>query len=317
MREVTMRLSTTLVAAAVVGLAAPASLVGPFVLEAQAKLAVVATTSDLAALARAVGGADTDVRAIARPTEDPHFVDAKPSYAKLLNGADLLIDGGAALESGWLPPLLDAARNPKLAPGAAGRVVAAAGIGLLEVPTTLSRAQGDVHPLGNPHYLLDPGNGGIAAATIADAMATVDPGNAERYRANLARFRSALESKLAEWDLLMKPHRGLKLVTYHKSFDYLAKRFGLEIVGMLEPKPGIPPSPAYLAELIPRMRAAKVQLILIEPNRERQVPDFVAEKTGARVLALPIMPGVPEAPEYLDLIDHDLKEIAAAAAGGS
>ncbi len=277
-----------------------------------AKLAVVATTPDLAAIARVVGGAAVDVEAIARPTEDPHFVDAKPSFARLLNRADVLIEGGAALETGWLPPLLDTARNSKLAPGAPGHVVASTGIQLLDVPTELNRAQGDVHPAGNPHYLLDPANGGIVAGTIADTFIAVDAANADAYRANLARFRGDLLRKVGEWTHLMAPLRGTKIVTYHKDFDYLARRFGLEVAGVLEPKPGIPPSPSHVAELIPQMQAAKVPLIVIEPNRERQVPDFVASKTGAKVLALPIMPGTSEAPEYLDLFDHDLKEIAAA-----
>jgi zinc/manganese transport system substrate-binding protein len=282
---------------------------------AAAKLRVVATTADLAALARAVGGDGVEVQAIARPTEDPHFVDGKPSYAKLLNQADMLIEGGASLESGWLPPLLTTARNPKLALGAPGRVVASTGLNLLDVPMQLTRAQGDVHPFGNPHYLLDPVNGGIVAGTIADALIAIDPGHAEPYRENLARFRATLEGKLADWGRLMKPHRGLAVVSYHKNFDYLLDRFGLELVGTLEPKPGIPPSPAHIAQLIPRMQSAKTKLILIEPNRERQVADFIADKTGARVVVLPIMPGVHEAAEYVDLIDYDLRQIAAAAGG--
>jgi zinc/manganese transport system substrate-binding protein len=281
---------------------------------AHAKLSVVATTPDLAALARAVGGDAISVQSIARPMEDPHFVDAKPSFARMLNGADVLIEGGAALESGWLPPLLETARNPKLAVGAPGRVVASRGIELLDPPTELTRAQGDVHPAGNPHFLLDPVNGGVVAGTIADALIGLDAEHADTYRRNLERFRGELQRKLDEWQALMKPLRGLKLVTYHKNFDYLARRFGLEIVGMLEPKPGIPPSPAHVAPLIPSMQSAKVALVLVEPNRERQVPDFVAEKSGAHVVVLPIMPGTPEAPEYLDLIDYDLRQIVAAAA---
>jgi zinc/manganese transport system substrate-binding protein len=282
---------------------------------ADQKLTVITTTPDLAALVRAVGGADLDVRFIARPTEDPHFVDAKPSYAKLLNDADALVEGGAALESGWLPPLLDTARNPRLALGAPGRIVAARGIRLLDAPSELSRAQGDVHPFGNPHYLLDPRNGGIAAGTIAEALARLDPPAADRYRANLARFRAALAEKLTAWEQLVAPYRGLGVVTYHKNFDYFAERFGLEVVGSLEPKPGIPPSPAHVDELIRRMQSRGTKLILIEPNRERKVPDFVAEKAGARVVLLPIMPGVPEAPEYIDLIDYDVRQIVAAARG--
>jgi zinc/manganese transport system substrate-binding protein len=286
-----------------------------FVNTAAAKLSVVATTADLGALARAVGGEDAEVRAIARPTEDPHFVDAKPSHAKLLNEADVLIEGGAALESGWLAPLLATARNPKIAQGAPGRVVASQNVSLKDVPTELSRALGDVHPFGNPHYLLDPTNGDIVAGTIADAFSLVDPANAARYRANLERFRGTLQEKLAAWVALMRPFRGLAVVTYHKNFDYLAARFGLVIVDNLEPKPGIPPSPAHVAALVPRMRDAKVKLVIVEPNRERQVADFVAQNAGATVLVLPIMPGVPEAAEYLDLIDYDLRQIAAAAGG--
>ena len=280
---------------------------------ARAKPTVVATTPDLGALARAVGGDDVDVSSIARPTEDPHFVDAKPSYAKLLNGADVLIEGGAALEAGWLPPLLATARNAKIATGAPGHVVASANIALADVPSELSRAQGDVHPFGNPHYLLDPANAGIVAGTIAEALAAVDPPHADHYRANLQRFRSALEQKLAEWQALAQPLRGLAVVTYHKNFDYLAKRFGLTVVDNLEPKPGIPPSPTHVAEIVPRMKEAKVKLVLIEPNRERQVADFVAQQAGAKVVVLPIMPGVPEAAEYLDLIDYDLRQLVAAA----
>ena len=277
-----------------------------------AKLAVVATTPDLGAIARAVGGSRIEVTAIARPTEDPHFVDAKPSYAKLLNQADVLIEGGAGLESGWLPPMLETARNPKLAPGATGRIVGSTGVTLLDVPAALSRAQGDVHPTGNPHYLLDPVNGGIVAGTIADALAAADPDGAASYRERLATFRTALAAKLPEWERAMAPRRGTKLVTYHKNFDYFAQRFGLEIIANLEPKPGIPPSPAHVATLIPLMQQASAKLIVIEPNRERQVADFVAQKTGATVLTLPLMPGIPEAAEYLDLIDLLVRRIAGA-----
>jgi zinc/manganese transport system substrate-binding protein len=279
---------------------------------AAAKIAVVATTADLAALARAVGGDDVDVAAIARPTEDPHFVDAKPSYAKLLNGADVLIEGGAALEAGWLPPLLATARNPKIAAGAPGRVVASASVVLADVPTELSRAQGDVHPFGNPHYLLDPLNGGIVAGTIADALAIVDAPHADQYRANLGRFRAALQQKIDQWQELARPLRGMAIVTYHKNFDYFATRFGLTVVANLEPKPGIPPSPTHVAALVPRMRAAHAKLVIIEPNRERQVADFVAQQAGARVVVLPIMPGVPEAADYFALIDYDLRQIVTA-----
>jgi zinc/manganese transport system substrate-binding protein len=276
------------------------------------KLRIVATTPDLAAIARAVGGDDVEVTAIARPTEDPHFVDPKPSYILLLNKADMLIEGGAALEAGWLPPLLDSARNPRIALGAPGRVIASQGVSLLEVPTVADRSMGDVHPFGNPHYLLDPANAKTVAQTIAEALCGIDHEHCDGYAARAGQFRATIDAKLPEWQSLLGAVRGQKVVTYHKNFDYFARRFGLDVVGTLEPKPGIPPSPTHLAQLIPRMRAQGVRLIIVEPNRERQNPDFVAEKTGARVLVLPIMPGGEEAIDYVGLIDYSVRRVASA-----
>lgn len=276
------------------------------------KLRIVATTPDLASIARAVGGDAVEVTAIARPTEDPHFVDAKPSYILLLNKADMLIEGGAALEAGWLPPLLDSARNPRIALGAPGRVVASQGISLLEVPTVADRSMGDVHPFGNPHYLLDPANAAIVAQTVADALCGVDHEHCDDYEARARQFRAAIDAKLLEWQSLLSTARGEKIVTYHKDFDYFAQRFGLDVAGTLEPKPGIPPSAAHLAALIPRMKAQNVRLIIVEPNRERQNPEFVAEKTGARILLLPIMPGGEGTVDYIGLIDYDVRQVAGA-----
>src|SRR5262245_9306800 len=212
------------------------------------KLKVVATTADLAAVARAVGGDDVDVTTLARPTEDPHFVDAKPSFIRIVNQADVLIEGGASLEAGWLPPILDSARNPRVAPGSPGRVVAAQGIALLEVPSQLDRSMGDVHPQGNPHFMLDP----IAAKTVAQSIATaycaVDAGHCADYQAGLEKFRAAIDAKLPTWQAALAPYKGAKVVTYHKDFDYFFQRFGLEVTDTLEPKPGIPPSPTHLTE---------------------------------------------------------------------
>jgi zinc/manganese transport system substrate-binding protein len=274
------------------------------------KLAVVATTPDLASIARAVGGDAVEVTALARPTEDAHFVDPKPSYILLLNKADVLIEGGAALEAGWLPPLLDSARNPRIALGAPGRVVASQRISLLEVPTALDRSMGDVHPYGNPHYLLDPVNAQTVAQTIADALCGVDHEDCDGYQAREREFRLAIDEKLPQWQSQLSAARGQKVVTYHKNFDYFAQRFGLEVVDTLEPKPGISPSPTHLAALIPRMKAQGVRLIIAEPNRERRNPEFVAEKTGATVLLLPIMPGGGEAVDYIGLIDYDVRQVA-------
>jgi len=273
------------------------------------KLKVVATTADLAAVARAVGGDDIDVTALARPMEDPHFVDAKPSFIRVVNQADVLIEGGAALEAGWLPPILDSARNPRISAGSPGRVVAAQGIRLLEVPTQLDRSMGDVHPQGNPHFMLDPVAAKTVAQTIQTAFCAVDGARCPDYEVGLRRFRDAVDAKLATWQAALAPLKGTKVVTYHKDFDYFFERFGMEVVGTLEPKPGIPPSPTHLTELIPRMRAEHVRLIVIEPFRERNNPDFVAENTGARVLVLPAMPDGKDAPDYLSLIDSDIRRL--------
>ncbi len=281
---------------------------------AEDRLKVVATTADLAAIAVAVGGDAAEVTILARPTEDPHFVDGKPSFIRILNQADVLIEGGATLEAGWLPPLVDSARNPRIAVGGRGRIVASDAVTLKDVPTRLDRSQGDVHPYGNPHYLLDPVNGGLVAGAIARGLCAVDGPHCDAYNANAARFTAALDAKMPEWQRALAPARGQKIVSYHKNFDYLAERFGLEVVDHLEPKPGIPPSPTHLAELVPRMQAAKVRAILIEPYRERQTPEFVAEKTGAKIVVLPIMPESRDAPDYIGFIDHDVHVLAKALA---
>jgi len=276
------------------------------------KLKVVATTADFAALARAVGGDDVEVTALARPTEDPHFVDAKPSFIRVVNQADVLIEGGASLEAGWLPPILDSARNARVSAGSPGHVVAAQGIALLEVPAQLDRSMGDVHPQGNPHFMLDP----VAAKTVAESIATafcaVDQTRCADYQGGLDRFRSAIDAKLPGWQAALAPFKGTKVVTYHKDFDYFFRRLGLEVIDTLEPKPGIPPSPTHLTALIPRMRAEHVPLIVIEPYRERNNPDFVGEGTGARVLVLPTMPDGKETPDYIGLIDSDVRQLVGA-----
>jgi zinc/manganese transport system substrate-binding protein len=278
-----------------------------------AKINVVATTPDLAAIARAIGGDAADVKALAKPTEDPHFVDAKPSHIVTLNRADVLIDGGAELELGWLPPLLESARNPKLASGGPGRVVASEGIRMLEVPTSFDRSKGDVHSMGNPHFLLDPLNAKIVAAQIADHFARVNPASAALYRANLERFNATIDTKMLEWQRVLAPHRGEKIVTYHKDFPYLAQRFGLEILETLEPKPGIAPSPAHLSKVITTMKAANARVILIQPYQNRRTAETVARQTGAAVINAAQQPGaVKGVNTYFDVMDHLVGELSAA-----
>src|SRR4051794_342472 len=181
-------------------------------------LSVVTTTPDLAALAREIGGDAVDVKTLAKPSEDPHFVDAKPSHIVTLHRADVLIEGGAELELGWLPPLLESARNDKIAAGAPGRISASNGIKLLEIPTSFDRSRGDVHALGNPHFMIDPLNAKIIVAQIADHLSQVDPTNAETFKKNLQAFNATLDSKLAGWQKQLEPFKGAKIVTYHNDF---------------------------------------------------------------------------------------------------
>ncbi len=283
---------------------------------AGAQLRVVATTPDLASLGKEIGGSAVTVTALAKPTEDPHFVDAKPSHIVTLNRADVLIEGGAELELGWLPPLLENSRNPKIGAGSPGRIVASEGIRLIEIPTSFDRSKGDVHSLGNPHFLVDPVLAKVVAANIAQHFAQVDPKNAGLYRANLAKFNAKIDAKLAEWQKLLAPYRGAKIVTYHKDFGYLANRFNLQIVENLEPKPGISPSPAHLAQVIGIMKAAPSHVILVQPFQNRKTAETVARQTGAVVLDVPQQPGArPNTSTYFDNMDNIVHTLATGLGG--
>ena len=278
-----------------------------------AKLNIVASTPDIGALAKEIGKDKVEVMSIAKPTEDPHFVDAKPSFIVKLNKADMLIEGGLQLEIGWLPNLVVGARNKIILAGETGYLIASAGVRIIEVPTTADRAMGDVHPMGNPHFLLDPFNGRIVATNICNRLCKIDPSNCTYYKDNLKDFTKRLDQKLSEWQKMLEPFRGTKIVTYHKTFPYFAQRFNLHVVGTLEPKPGIPPSPTHINSLIPMMKNEGVKLILIEQFRERKVPEFVATQTGAKVVILPIMVGgLKETDDYLALFDYTINQIVSA-----
>ena len=278
---------------------------------AAAQLRVVATTPDLGSIAKEIGGDKVTVVALAKPTEDPHFVDAKPSHIVTLNRADALIEGGAELELGWLPPLLENSRNGKIAAGAPGRIVASEGIRMLEVPTSFDRSKGDVHSLGNPHFLIDPVNVKIIARNIASHFAQIDPKNAATYNGNLTRFNTKLDAKYADWQKQLAPFKGARIVTYHKDFVYLAERFGLNIVDELEAKPGIAPSPAHLAEVIGKMKSTGAKVILVQPFQNRKTAETVARQTGAVVLDVPQQPGaVDNTATYFDMMDHLVSTLA-------
>ena len=283
------------------------------VLSAQAKLNVVTTLPDGAAIAREIGGDNVDVTVLAKPTEDPHFVDARPSFVVKLREADVLIDGGAELEVGWLPPLLQNARNPKLQVGQPGRVEASQGIRLMEVPGQLSRAAGDVHAMGNPHFLIDPIIAKTVAAHIANAFAAVDSAHAAQYQANQKKFEATINAKLQEWGAKLLPFRGQSLVAYHDSWPYFAHRFGFKIDIFLEPKPGIPPSPSHLADVIAQMKAQKIKAIIVEPYHNRKIAEKVAQSTGAKVVDFAQFPGaLPGTETYEQLIDKLVSNLAAA-----
>lgn len=278
---------------------------------ASGQIRVVATTPDLASVAREIGGDRVSVTALAKPTEDPHFVDAKPSFVVTLNRADALVEGGAELELGWLPPLLENSRNGKIAAGAQGRIVASEGIRLLEIPTSFDRSKGDIHSLGNPHFMIDPVAVKIVARNIAAHFTQVDPKSAAVYSANLAKFNTRLDAKLADWQKQLAPYRGAKIVTYHRDFVYLAQRFGLNTIDELEPKPGIAPSPAHLAQVIGKMRANNVKVILVQPFQNRKTAETVARQTGAAVLDAPQQPGAAKGTDsYFDMMDNLVGSLA-------
>jgi zinc/manganese transport system substrate-binding protein len=278
---------------------------------AAGKVNVVATTPDLAALAREIGGDRIEVKSLAKSTEDPHFVDAKPSHIVTLNRANVLIDGGAELELGWLPPLLDNSRNDKIAVGAAGRVTASTGIKMLDVPTTLDRGKGDVHGLGNPHFLIDPKNAKVVAASIAQHLTQVDPAGAAAYSANLKKFNDALDAKAAQWEKTLAPYKGAKIVTYHNDFIYFANRFGLKVIGTLEPKPGIAPSPAHVANIIATMKSNDAHILLVQPYQNRKTAENIARQTGGVVLDVSQQPGAMKNTDtYLEMMDHLVTTIA-------
>ena len=279
---------------------------------ATAQIRVVATTPDFAAIAREIGGSNVAVTALAKPTEDPHFVDAKPSHIVTLNRADVLIDGGAELELGWLPPLLESSRNAKIGSGAAGRVVASSGIRMADVPTSFDRSKGDIHSLGNPHFLADPFNAKIVAKNIADHFSKVDPKNASAYSANLARFNNSIDINMVRWVRTLAPFKGAKVVTYHKDFVYFANRFGLSIIGELEPKPGIAPSPAHLASVIGALKSKGGKVILVQPYQNRRTAETVARQSGAKVLDMPQQPGARSGTNtYIGMIDNLVNTLAA------
>jgi zinc/manganese transport system substrate-binding protein len=281
---------------------------------AGAALNVVASTEDMADLTRQVGGDKVKVESIARGYQDPHFVEAKPSFILKLARADLLVVVGRELEVGWLPPLVQQSRNARIQVGAEGYLDASLTAKILEIPTgQITRAMGDVHPLGNPHYWLDPGNGRHIAKAILDKLSRLAPADAPYFAARYASFDKRLAEAEKRWDALMTPYKGLKLVTYHRSWTNFTDRFGLEVIGYVEPRPGIPPSPGHTIDLMAEMRQKSVKLLLVEPYFDLKTPNSIGRETGAKVLVMPPSVGGEKViTDYVALFDYDLALLVAA-----
>jgi len=275
---------------------------------ARAALNVVAATQDLASIAQEVGGDKIKVTALAKGYQDPHFVEAKPSFVLTLNKADLLIVVGRDLEIGWLPPLITQSRNARIQPGAAGYLDPSTSAKILELPTgQLTRAMGDVHPLGNPHYWLDPENGKRVAQAIAEKLSAMDAANAPYYRQREQDFEARVTAAIQRWKSQMAPYKGLKVITYHRSWANFADAFGLDVVGYVEPKPGIPPTPQHTLDVINAMKAQHIKIIIVEPYFDSKTPNSIASNTGGKVLVLPpSVGGVPEASDYFKLFDYTI-----------
>lgn len=272
------------------------------------KLTVVTATTDLASLAQEVGGDRISIDSIAKGYQDPHFVEAKPSFLLKLRNADLLIVVGLQLEIGWLPPLITQSGNPRIQVGANGYLDASQFAEILEIPQgQITRAMGDVHPLGNPHYWLDPENGRRIAKGIAAKLAEMDPADASYFQQRLQDFEQRLTAAEQRWDALIQPYNGRKVVTYHNSWPNFARHFHLQVVGYVEPRPGIPPTPAHTLDVIQMMRRDNVKIIMVEPYFDLKTPDSIARETASKVLVMtPSVGGEKDITDYFKLFDYDL-----------
>jgi len=260
-----------------------------------------------------VGGARAEVYSLTLPTQNPHFVDARPHLALKLNRADLLLVVGLQLEAGWLPTLLTGARNPRILKGSSGYLDCSSVARLREVPRVkVDRSMGDVHPGGNPHYLIDPDNAARVAGAVARLMGQQDPDGTKIYAANAARFIKALGRAQRRWAAALGPYRGTAVVPYHKSWIYFTGAMGLEAVAHLEPKPGIPPNAAHVLWVIRTMRAQKVPLLLQEEYYPDRTARLIAGKTGARLLILPGGARLRKGESYLKRMDSTVKKLLAA-----
>jgi zinc/manganese transport system substrate-binding protein len=276
---------------------------------AQAKrVNVITSTTDMAALCQEVGGDRVNVESLAKGYQDPHFVEPKPSFLLKLRQADLLIVVGLQLEIGWLPPLITQSGNSRIQVAAPGYLDASQFAEILEIPTgVVTRAMGDVHPLGNPHYWLDPATGRRIARGFAQKLGELDPPDNDYFQQRFQDFDKRLTAAEQKWDTQMAAYHGRKLVTYHNSFPNFAKHFHLEVIGYVEPRPGIPPTPSHTIALIGLMKRENCKLVLVEPYFDLKTPNSIGAATGAKVIVyLPSVGGEKQVTNYFELFDYDI-----------
>src|SRR5258705_4150568 len=279
-----------------------------------AVLHVVSSIPTLGSLAKEVGGNRVEVESLGKGFQDPHFVEPKPSLMLVLNRADLLLHVGLELEIGWLPPLVLGSRNAKIQPGELGNLDCSRAIPVLDVPTTkVDRSMGDIHPQGNPHYWLPPGNARIIAREIAQRLAQLEPDGQAEYEKNLSAVGAKGDAKSKDWTALAAKPKGVKVATYHKSWSYMSQWLGLEEIGYVEPKPGIPPDPQHLSRLIAAMKQDGAKLLLMEDFYNKSVATLVAGKASAELLDLPTDVGArPAIKDWFTLVDTVVKTLSSA-----
>jgi ABC-type Zn uptake system ZnuABC Zn-binding protein ZnuA len=270
-----------------------------------AKIRVVTTLTDLADFTREVGGDLVEVHSLATGVEDTHGVPMKPSFVPIMNRADLMVLVGFDCEHAFLPALLEASKNPRIQYNHSGYVDCSKGVIPIGVPKSTDHSEGDVHPYGNPHYMLDPVLAKTAVRNICDALVAQAPEHAAEFTHNRDAYLAKLDAKMAEWKKLAEPLKGVKFISYHEEWEYFAKAFGMEAYGTVEIKPGIDPTARHIESLIAGMRADHVTIVIREPQFPERVPRLIAEKTGATLVKLPIMPGgVEHTDTYIEMMDY-------------
>lgn len=278
-----------------------------------ATIHVVTTTQDTRSIAEIIGGNKVDVFSIATGYQNPHFVDPKPSYIIKLSNANLYVTLGLDLEAGWSPSLLASSRNTKIQKGNDGYVDASVGVALLQVPSSINRAEGDIHIFGNPHYWLNPLNGKIIARNICNGLEKISPENKAYFEANLKTFNDQIDARVKVWNAAMAPFKGAKIIAYHNEWVYFETHFGLRIVDFMEPKPGIPPTPSQLVKIIKEVKENSIKVIITSPYFTTSSSDVVSKQTGAKTVVLATSVGAFDPiKNYYDLFDYNVKLLTAA-----